>query len=74
MDGPHTARAGGGKTYKGSKKHLRQIRFRDTWSVAFWILIVVLLIQLFVVVPWLIRHPPDHIDHPPGMRVEPDKR
>ena len=74
MGGPHTARAGAGKTYKGSKKRVRQIRLRDTWSVGFWIFVVVVLIQLFIVVPWLIRHPPEHFEQPAGPRIEPRKR
>jgi hypothetical protein len=40
---------------------VRRIRFRDNWAVELWILVAVLLFVLFVVVPWLVRHPP--LDH-----------
>jgi hypothetical protein len=33
---------------------------RGNWSVEFWLFVVFLLVALFVLVPWLIQHPPSH--------------
>jgi hypothetical protein len=46
------------KTYRGSRKRLRQIGLRGNWSVEFWLFVVFLILALFVAVPWLIRQPP----------------
>jgi hypothetical protein len=40
---------------------VRRIRFRGNWAVELWILVAVILFVLFVVVPWLVQHPP--VDH-----------
>jgi hypothetical protein len=40
---------------------VRRIRFRDNWAVELWILVAVILFVLFVLVPWLVQHPP--VDH-----------
>jgi hypothetical protein len=37
---------------------MRRIRFRGNWAVELWILVAVLQLVLFVVVPWLVQHPP----------------
>lgn len=53
--GPHP---GVGKAYRGSRKRVRRIKWWENTSVEFWILVALLLLMLFVGVPWLIRHPP----------------
>lgn len=54
-------RAGAGKVYRGSRKRARRIKWLENTSVEFWIFVVVMLVMLFVGVPWLIQHPPtDH--------------
>jgi hypothetical protein len=42
---------------------VRRIRFRNNWAVELWILVAVILFTLFVVVPWLVRHPPSDQQH-----------
>jgi hypothetical protein len=59
--GPQASGPRPGRVYRGSRKRVRRIRFRDNWAVELWILVAVLLFVLFVVVPWLVRHPP--LDH-----------
>jgi hypothetical protein len=44
--------------YRGSRKRLRRLRFSGNWSVELWIFLAVMLFTLFVVVPWIVRHPP----------------
>jgi uncharacterized membrane protein YjgN (DUF898 family) len=46
------------KMYRGSRKRLRRITFRGNSSTLFWIFIIVFLLTLFVLVPWLVQHPP----------------
>jgi hypothetical protein len=48
-----------------------RITLRQNSSPEFWILMVVLLFTLFVVVPWLIRHPPAdrHVDRPVELQL-----
>jgi len=61
--GPQAPGPRPGKVYRGSRKRLRRIRLRDNWSVELWIFLAVMLFTLFVVVPWIVRHPPsDHHD------------
>ena len=42
--------------FRGSRRRLRRIRFRDNWSREMWIVIVVIVLTLLFVVPKLIRH------------------
>ena len=50
-----------GREYRGSRKRVRRIQVRDNWPVELWFVVAVVLFTLFVVVPWLVRHPlPDH--------------
>jgi hypothetical protein len=61
---PSGAHAGAGKAYRGSRKRVRRIKWRDNTSVEFWILVVLMLFMMFVGVPWLFKHPPaDHHQH-----------
>jgi hypothetical protein len=46
--------------YRGSRKRLRRMRWRQNMPVEFWILVAVLLAALFIIVPWIIRHPSAH--------------
>jgi hypothetical protein len=59
--GPQASGPRPGKVYRGSRKRVRRIRFRDNWAVELWLLVAVILFVLFVVVPWLVQHPP--VDH-----------
>lgn len=61
--GPQAAGARPGRVYRGSRKRVRRIRFRDNWAVELWILVAVILFTLCVVVPWLVRHPPSDHQH-----------
>jgi hypothetical protein len=61
--GPQTSGPRPGKVYRGSRKRVRRIRFRDNWPVELWILVAVILFMLFVVVPWLVQHPPPDHQH-----------
>jgi hypothetical protein len=47
---------------RGSKRRFRKIALRGNWSPGLVILIIFMLFTLFVVLPWLIRHPPHHDD------------
>jgi uncharacterized iron-regulated membrane protein len=68
--GPHDDRHGAGRVYRGSRKRIRRIKWRDNTSIEFWILVLLMLLLLFVGIPWMIRHPPaDHDDH--GSAVHP---
>jgi hypothetical protein len=58
--------AGGGRAqtaYRGSRRRLRRITVRANASVAVWALLVWLLLILFVAIPWVMRHPPEHHEH-----------
>jgi hypothetical protein len=59
-EGRAVGRAGGQRSQRGSRKRLRRIRLQGNWSVEFWLFVLVMLVALFVLVPWLIRHPPSH--------------
>jgi len=62
--GPYGNRPGVRKGYRGSRKRLRRIRWREHTTVEVWIFVVLLLFMLFVGISWLIRHPPaDHHQH-----------
>jgi hypothetical protein len=58
--GPHAARPGGGKIYRGSRKRLKRIKWRENTPIEFWVLVALLLVALFVIIPWMIRHPHHH--------------
>jgi hypothetical protein len=61
-----TGQGGGGsagrpaKIYRGSRRRLKRIAFRGNWSFELLLFIAWLLFCLLVLVPWLVRHPPDH--------------
>jgi len=58
---PSGPRSGAGQVYRGSRKRVRRIKWWENTSVELWILVVLMLLMLFVGVPWLVRHPPaDH--------------
>jgi hypothetical protein len=57
-NGPQTSGPRSGKAYRGSRKRVRRLRLRGNWSVELWIFLAVMLFTLFVVVPWIVRHPP----------------
>jgi H+/Cl- antiporter ClcA len=61
--GPHLGRPGAGKTYRGSRKRLRRIKWYEHTPVEFWIYLVLLLVVLLIVIPWLIKHPPPEHHH-----------
>jgi hypothetical protein len=46
------------KTYRGSWRRIRRITFRGNWSLQFMLFLAWLLLCLFVLVPWMVRHPP----------------
>jgi hypothetical protein len=56
ISGPHRNRNRPGLTFRGSRRRLRQLRFRDNWSREMWFLVVVMGLALLVLVPWLIIH------------------
>jgi hypothetical protein len=69
--GPHTHRLHSEKVYRGSRKRLRRITWRGNTTPEFWIFVVFMLILLFVIVPWMIRHPADdHHFHKPESRED----
>jgi hypothetical protein len=49
------------RTNRGSKRRLQRIAFRGNWSIEVCIVIGIVLVTLFVVVPWLVRHPPNDL-------------
>jgi hypothetical protein len=53
-----SGRPGTQRSYRGSRKRIRRIRMQDHWSVELWLFVIFVLLALFIVVPWLIRHPP----------------
>jgi len=56
-----SGRPGAQRSYRGSRKRIRRIRVQDHWSVELWLFVIFVLLALFIVVPWLIRHPPAHL-------------
>ena len=60
---PHPGRPGAGKTYRGSRKRLRRIKWQEHTPVEFWIYLVLMLVALLIVIPWLIKHPPPEHHH-----------
>jgi hypothetical protein len=55
--GPHRSRPGPAFAWRGSRKRLRRIRFRENTSPEFWVAVAVLLFLLLIVLPWLVTHP-----------------
>ena len=53
-------RPGGQRSYLGSRKRVQRIRMRGNWSAELWLFVILILVALFVLVPWLIRHPLSH--------------
>jgi hypothetical protein len=43
------------KIYRGSRRRLRQIRFRGNGSAELWLFVGWVAFLLFVVLPWMIR-------------------
>jgi hypothetical protein len=48
------------KIYRGSRRRLKRIAFRGNWSFELLLFVAWLLFCLLVLVPWLVRHPPEH--------------
>jgi len=46
-----------GRSYRGSKARMRRIRLRGNSSPGMWIFLGVVAVALFVLMPWLIKHP-----------------
>jgi len=46
-----------GRVYRGSRRRVRRIRFRGNWSLEIVLFVIWLLFALFVLVPWIVRHP-----------------
>ena len=61
--GSNLGRSGAGKTYRGSRKRLRRIKWQEHTPVEFWIYLVLMLVALLIVIPWLIKHPPPEHHH-----------
>ena len=43
---------------------MKRIAFRGNWSIELVLFVVWLLFCLLVLVPWLVRHPPEHGHQP----------
>jgi hypothetical protein len=68
--GPHGGRSHGEKVYRGSRRRVRRIKWSDT-TPEFWIFVVLVIFLFFVIVPWMIRHPPDEShSHAPEVNVD----
>jgi hypothetical protein len=46
-----------GRSYRGSKARMRRIGLRGNSSPGMWIFLGVVAAALFVLMPWLIKHP-----------------
>jgi hypothetical protein len=55
--GPQTSRPGSGLLYRGSRKRLERITWYENTSIEFWIFVVLMLLALFLGVPWLVKQP-----------------
>jgi hypothetical protein len=58
LNGGPPRRPGAGKVYRGSHRRLRRIKWQDNTSTELWLFVVLILIMVFVGIPWLITHPP----------------
>ena len=64
LDGPHTTKPGSVHIHRGSKKRIARIRMRDHMSFAMWCYVVLMVLFLFVGLPWMAKHPVDFHRHP----------
>jgi hypothetical protein len=54
-----------GKVYRGSRRKVRRITLRGNWSIELLLFVAWLLFCLLVLVPWMVRHPPqDRVPQP----------
>jgi len=44
-------------SFRGSRRRLRRIRFRDNWTRDMWLLLAFVVLVALVLLPWLVRHP-----------------
>jgi hypothetical protein len=44
-------------TFRGSRRRLRRIRFRENWTRDMWLLLVFVVLTVLLLFPWLVRHP-----------------
>ena len=44
-------------TFRGSRRRLRRIRFRDNWTKEMWLLVAFVLALLLLLFPWFVHHP-----------------
>ena len=44
-------------TYRGSRRRLRRIRFRENWTRDMWLLVAFVVLTILVLFPWLVKHP-----------------
>jgi hypothetical protein len=65
-EGPHLSGHRGSKVYRGSRKRIQRIKWRENTSIQFWLFVVFLLLLLFVGIPWMIKHPIEHHHEPTG--------
>jgi hypothetical protein len=54
--GPHGNGNRPALMFRGSRRRLRQIRFRNSWSREMWFLVIVMTLALLFLIPLLIRH------------------
>jgi hypothetical protein len=45
-----------GRTFRGSRRRITRLRFRDNWSGEMWFLVIVMGLTLLFL-PWLIIYP-----------------
>jgi hypothetical protein len=65
-------RPGALRGHRSSRKRLRRIKLRESWSVGMLALLAFVLLVLLVVIPWLLRHPlPHQKEHVFGEQEEP---
>ena len=62
--GPHFARAGAGRVYRGSAKRIRRIKWRDHTPREFVVLVILGVAMVLVLISWLIMHPDTGHHHP----------
>jgi hypothetical protein len=48
------------RIYRGSRRRLKRLTLRGNWSPELLLFVAWLLFCLLVLVPWLVRHPPEH--------------
>jgi hypothetical protein len=51
---PHTRQRHPPRAWRGSRKRLRRIKFRENTSVEFWIFVALVIVMLAVIMPWLL--------------------